>query len=250
METVWAEFSLSHCVKATEIPWNYNRIHSVAYSIQSLQRGSVTINWKLRNPGAVAKQSRSFSALSALRMLHKEVLQLLHSPGSFRKRNEEGLGTQGGIMCMADSALALHRAQCPQQKTPGGKSLGEDGDFPCLIQEKPCLGWPEPVCPPGSCSEAWDRLKSLSQASPGGSTLQDSSPLAKLPAAQCPSALLPQSSNKIGQKAKNRNNERLIHVMHKTHNSFPSGHVINFQADPSRTNTCLPALRNFENKQQ
>lgn len=59
-----------------------------------------------------------------------------------------------GIMCMADSALALHRAQCPQQKTPVGKSLGEDGDFLCLIQEKPCLGWPEPVCPSGSCSEA------------------------------------------------------------------------------------------------
>lgn len=44
-----------------------------------------------------------------------------------------------GIMCMADSALALQRAQCPHQKILVGRSLDGEEDFLVSATEKPLL---------------------------------------------------------------------------------------------------------------
>lgn len=58
-----------------------------------------------------------------------------------------------GIICKADSALALQRAQCPHEKIPVEKSLDGEEDFLYLVQENPCLGCPQPVCTSGRFSE-------------------------------------------------------------------------------------------------
>lgn len=58
-----------------------------------------------------------------------------------------------GIMCVADSALVLQRAQCPRHKILVGKSLDWEEDFLVSDADNPCLGWPGAGSPSGRFSE-------------------------------------------------------------------------------------------------
>lgn len=97
--------------------------------------------------------SCSFSALSAFRMLHKGVLQFSFPVEASGNGMRKVWAPRVGIMCMADSALALQRAQCPHENILEGKSLDGQEDFLESDAGNPCLGWPETVHPSERFSE-------------------------------------------------------------------------------------------------